>query len=256
MAKTNSVYVVNGEEKVSTLAEVAKILGVSRVSKKDIEEGKYDVAIEEEAVVALDETGEAIADSIGDIPSEEETLENEGDAKLPEEGEEDILDGVEIIADEEEEVEEPTEEEGSEEDNWEEGYPVDTSEEEEEDEEIEYPEVGDFEDEKAIKKYIKGLKDEQLQAWCELEGAEWIENEHRNINRMRMAMAIKAVHFPELAKKPSAKKKSKYANYTTEELVQMALENNVEVRDDKGNDRILRMYTIMALREAGLLDAN
>lgn len=236
MAKTNNVYVVNGEEKVSTLAEVAKILGVSRVSKKDVEEGKYDVVIEE-AAVSLADAEEVVEEVVAE--------------------EEDILEGVEVVEDEEEEeeaaedVEEPTSEEDSE-DDWEEGYPVDTEEEEEE-EEIEYPEVGDFEDEKAIKKYIKGLTDEQLQAWCELEGAEWVENEHRNINRMRMAMAIKAVHFPELAKKPSSKKKSKYAEYTTEELVEMAIDNNVEVRDDKGNERILRMYTIIALREAGLI---
>ena len=241
MAKVNNVYVVNGEEKVSTLAEVAKILGVSRVAKKDVEEGKYDVVIEE-AAVSLADTEEVVEEVVAE--------------------EEDILEGVEVVEDEEEEeaaeeAEEPTAEEEPEED-WEEGYPVDTAEEEEEEEdgEIEYPEVGDFEDEKAIKKYIKGLTDEQLQAWCELEGAEWVENEHRNINRMRMAMAIKAVHFPELAKKPSSKKKSKYAEYTTEELVEMAIDNNVEVRDDKGNERILRMYTIIALREAGLLDAN
>lgn len=244
MAKVNNVYVVNGEEKVSTLAEVAKILGVSRVAKKDVEEGKYDVVIEE-AAVSLADTEEVVEEVVAE--------------------EEDILEGVEVVEDEEEEeaaedVEEPTDEEDSEEDEngdeWEEGYPVATEveeDEEDEDEEIEYPEVGDFEDEKAIKKYIKGLTDEQLQAWCELEGAEWVENEHRNINRMRMAMAIKAVHFPELAKKPSSKKKSKYAEYTTEELVEMAIDNNVEVRDDKGNERILRMYTIVALREAGLI---
>ncbi|WCS68656.1 hypothetical protein Goe19_02080 [Bacillus phage vB_BsuM-Goe19] len=234
MAKSNNVYVVNGEEKVSTLAEVAKVLGVSRVSKKDVEEGKYDVVVEE-AVVELADAEEVVEEIVAE--------------------EEDILEGVEVVEEEEaaEDVEEPTSEEDSE-DDWEEGYPVDTEEEEEE-EEIEYPEVGDFEDEKAIKKYIKGLTDEQLQAWCELEGAEWVENEHRNINRMRMAMAIKAVHFPELAKKPSSKKKSKYAEYTTEELVEMAIDNNVEVRDDKGNERILRMYTIIALREAGLLEA-
>ncbi|WIT25944.1 hypothetical protein [Bacillus phage SPO1L1] len=244
MAKVNNVYVVNGEEKVATLAEVAKILGVSRVSKKDVEEGKYDVVLEE-AVVEL---------------ADAETVVEEVVAEEAVSIEDDILEGVEVVEDEEAEEltnsqEEPTDEEDSEDENgdeWEEGYPVAT-EVEDEDEEIEYPEVGDFEDEKAIKKYIKGLTDDQLQAWCELEGAEWVENEHRNINRMRMAMAIKIVHFPELAKKPSTKKKSKYADYTTEELVQMALENNVEVRDDKGDDRILRMYTIMALRDKGLL---
>lgn len=208
------IYVVNGEE-VNTLKEVAGILGVSRVSKADIESGKYDVEVKdaEEAIVDLS-------------TAEEEEVE----------------------------VAEEAAEEGAE--DWEEGYPVKAEEEEEvdeEDEEIEFPEVGDFEDVNSMKKYIKGLTTEQLQAWCELEGAEWVANEHPSINRMRMAVAIKSVHFPETAPKKGTKKKSKYAEYTTEELVQMALDNDVHVRDDKGNERILRMYTIVALREAGLI---
>ena len=118
----------------------------------------------------------------------------------------------------------------------------------------EYPEVGSFDTEKAMKKYIKGLTDAELQEWCELEGATWKPNEHQSINRMRMAMAIKALHFPDTAPKKSKKSKSKYADYTTEQLVAMALDNDVEVKDDKGNERILRMYTIMALRNAGIIE--
>jgi hypothetical protein len=118
----------------------------------------------------------------------------------------------------------------------------------------EYPEVGDFKDEKAMKKYIKGLSDASLQEWCILEGAEWKANDHQSINRMRMAMAIKALHFPTTAPTKSKKSKSKYASYSDEMLVQMALDNDVEVPDDKGDRRILRMYTIMALRKAGLID--
>lgn len=119
---------------------------------------------------------------------------------------------------------------------------------------IEYPEIGSFDTEKAMKKYIKGLKDSELQEWCELEGATWKPNDHQSINRMRMAMAIKALHFPDTAPKKSKKSKSKYAQYTTEQLVQMALENDVEVPDDKGDMKICRMYTIMALRKAGIIE--
>jgi hypothetical protein len=119
---------------------------------------------------------------------------------------------------------------------------------------IEFPEVGHFKDEKAMKKYVKGLSDDELAEWCELEGAEYASNSHQAINRMRMAMAIKGIHFPDtVAKKGSSKKKSKYSDYSTEDLVQMAIDNDVEVRDDKGDMRILRMYTIMALKEAGLI---
>ena len=120
--------------------------------------------------------------------------------------------------------------------------------------EVEYPEVGDFKDEKAMKKFIKGLSDQSLQEWCILEGATWKPNDHESINRMRMAMAIKAIHFPTTAPKAGKKSKSKYASYSTEDLVTMALENDIEVPDDKGDNRILRMYTIMALRKAGLID--
>src|SRR6185312_13480640 len=50
----------------------------------------------------------------------------------------------------------------------------------------EYPEVGHFEDKKAIKKYIKKLTNGELAEWCELEGATYNPNEHESINRMRM----------------------------------------------------------------------
>lgn len=118
---------------------------------------------------------------------------------------------------------------------------------------VEYPEIGAFDDIKGFKKYVKKLTDDQLAEWCELEGATWNAIEHQSINRMRMAMAIKAKHFPETAPKSSGKSKSKYSDYTTEELLEIAVSNDVDVKDAKGDARILRMYTIMALREAGLL---
>lgn len=120
-----------------------------------------------------------------------------------------------------------------------------------------YPEVGHFTAEADIKKYIKALTNEQLKDWCELEGATWNPHDNESINRMRMAMAIKAVHFPHLASGTGTgkkKSKSKYADYTNEQLAQMALDNDVEVPDAKGDARIERMYTIMALRKANVLE--
>ncbi|MMZ43583.1 hypothetical protein D1872_51430 [compost metagenome] len=118
---------------------------------------------------------------------------------------------------------------------------------------IEYPEVGAFKDVKAMKKFYKPLTDAQIQEWCELEGVTWKPNEHASINRMRMIMALKAKHFPDTAPKASSKTKSKYADYTTEQLVELALQHDVEVTGDNGDLRILRMKTIMALREAGVI---
>ena len=119
---------------------------------------------------------------------------------------------------------------------------------------IEYPEVGAFKDEKAMKKFYKKLTNAQIQEWCELEGVTWKPNDNEAINRMRMVMAIKHKHFPHLAPKPANKPKSKYAQYTTEELVQMAADNDINVTGDNGDIRILRMKTIMALREAGIVE--
>jgi len=118
---------------------------------------------------------------------------------------------------------------------------------------IEYPEKGSFKDEKAIKKYIKKLSDQQLYDWCELEGVTWKHNENAPINRMRAAMAIKAFHFPALAPKGDTKPKSKYSQYSDEELIAMAAEKGIAVKDAKGDKRINRMYHIIALREAGVL---
>jgi len=120
-----------------------------------------------------------------------------------------------------------------------------------------YPEVGHFTVENDMKKYIKALTNEQLQEWCELEGATWNPHDNVSINRMRMAMSIKAKHFTHLASGTGTgkkKSKSKYGDYTNEQLAQMALDNDLEVPDAKGDARIERMYTIMALRKAGIIE--
>jgi len=120
---------------------------------------------------------------------------------------------------------------------------------------VEYPEVGSFKDEKAMKKFTKGLTDAALFDWCELEGVEWNRcPEHAPIDRMRAAMAIKGKHFPDTAPKASAKSKSKYADYTTDQLIAMCLENDLDVTGDNGDMRILRMRAIMVLRAAKVIE--
>lgn len=109
-----------------------------------------------------------------------------------------------------------------------------------------FPEVGTFTTEKELQKHYKKLSDAELQEWVELEGLEYKPcPDSAPIHRMRLAMAILYKHFP---KQPSAKKKtSKYKDYSLEQLVQLAVDNEVifEPHDD---ERILRMRAIMALR--------
>lgn len=113
-----------------------------------------------------------------------------------------------------------------------------------------YPELGHFTDQKDLQKFYKHLTDEQLLEWVELEGLEFKPADSAPINRMRMAMSILYKHFP---KAPSAKKKSKYADYTNEMLLQLAMDNDIifEVCED---ERILRMRAIMALRVAEIIE--
>jgi hypothetical protein len=110
-----------------------------------------------------------------------------------------------------------------------------------------YPELGHFTEKSDLQKFYKHLTDAQLAEWIELEGIEFVPAESAPINRMRMCMAVLYLHHP---KAPSAKKKSKYADFSLEDLMELAVKHDVifEITDD---ERILRMRAIMALRVAG-----
>ena len=118
-----------------------------------------------------------------------------------------------------------------------------------------FPEVGDgtFETEKDLKRFYKQLTMAQLEEWLELEGLTYKKSDSDPINRMRACMAILYLHFPRQTT-GKGKKKSKYAKYTTEDLIQMAIDNNIAVKDGGGDPRILRMYLVMNLRKAGILE--
>jgi hypothetical protein len=113
-----------------------------------------------------------------------------------------------------------------------------------------YPEVGTYTEQKDLQKFYKHCTDDQLTEWVELEGLEYNPSESVPIDRMRKCMAILYKHFP---KAPSTKKKSKYADYTNEALLQLAIDNDVvfEMTED---ERILRMRAIMALRAASVIE--
>jgi hypothetical protein len=115
-----------------------------------------------------------------------------------------------------------------------------------------YPEVGTFEDKKVLQKFYKQLDTDILEDWCSIEGLEYKPcPDSEQIHRMRVAMAILYHHFPKVSK--STKKESKYKKYTTEELLQLAIDNEVPV-EETGSEPIMRMRTIMALRAAKVLE--
>lgn len=113
-----------------------------------------------------------------------------------------------------------------------------------------YPEVGTFEDEKALQKFYKQLPTATLEEWATLEGLTYKAcPESEAIHRMRVAMAILYKHFP---RQTAPKKEFKYASYSLEDLVNLASEHDVpvEMTDD---ERILRMRLIMALRASKVI---
>ena len=114
-----------------------------------------------------------------------------------------------------------------------------------------YPEVGVFTDKKDLQKFYKQLDTEVVIDWCEVEGLEFKPcEENESIHRMRACMAVLYKHFP---KQTKAKKTSKYAQYTLENLVDMAIDNNVAV-EDTSDERIMRMRLIMGLRASGVIE--
>lgn len=276
-------YEVNGTT-VATLGEVAEVLDVNRVTGKEVEEGKYP----EVKIVMID------AKELTNEPKQEvevpEGLVEGAKVTIPDTEDEDVLENLSKMPDLDETVftihsvedgmvyldgfpvpvpmndvklveEQITLQDLNELPNVEVIHVTDKPkkankvDKEEVDEVAGFPPVGYFDTEKDMKKYIKGLTNSQLAEWLEEENIEYTPNDHESINRMRMAMAIKALHFPDTAPKAGkSKKKSKYGDYSTDDLVQMALDNDVEVADHKDDMRILRMYTIVALRKAGILE--
>lgn len=223
-----NVYMVVTEEQtleVGTVAEVNKALGI-RTTKKAI------VAGEVEGVTLIED----VQDEVLTDTQEEQEVAVHTVEQSTEEVEESTEDTVEEQEESTEEVEEVAEPVSVEEDTVE--------------GDIEFPEVGDYEDPSDLKKFYKKLSVKQLQEWVGIEGLEVKPTDSQPIYRMRLCMAILYKHFPKAESKPKSKRKY---TQTTEELVQMAIDHEVDIKDDKGNEQILRMYTIMALRNAGVL---
>ena len=115
-----------------------------------------------------------------------------------------------------------------------------------------FPKVGFFTEKKDLQKFYKQLDTEVLVDWCKAEGLSYTEcPDNESINRMRIAMAILYYHFP---KAPATKKsKSKYADYSTEKLMELAMTNDV-IFEPCDDPRILRMRAILALRAHNIIE--
>jgi hypothetical protein len=242
MAKVNGVYLINGEE-YTNIKQVSEVLGM-KVTKKEVLAGQI-------PEVAFVEVPEDYEDTYPTMDNTEHNPDEDNMDDIPYGDYEDASDpNMEPPTDEDEALTNTHEEDDS--DDVEE--PVlqpPTPKQKLAEEEVDYPEVGAFKTEKELKKYYKQLSDEQLVDWMELEGLSHKPCDHPSINRMRMCMAIKDHHFPKQAKS-TAKPKAKYAKYATEELIQMAIDNDVDVEPTESMP-IMRMRTIMALRSAGVI---
>lgn len=102
-----------------------------------------------------------------------------------------------------------------------------------------------WDDKKGLQKFYKKLDTTALEKWAIELGATYNPCEDNEaIHRMRVAMSILYHYFP---KETKAKPESPYKKYTTEQLVDLALEHDVAV-ESTDDMRILRMRLIMGLR--------
>jgi len=210
-------YEINGEV-VETLKELASIIGVDKISQKDVEK-KY-------------------ADQVNIVDLADEEWENQVHKKeVPEEKhpmERHELSPDEVFTALTDEDRENLKK-------------VDPS-------EIKsaFPE---FEDLDELKEFIKDIDTPTLEYLATGLGVEWNPTYHANIHRMRIAMGIQKHFFPELFVPKEAKKsKAKYGDYSTTDLFKMASEKDIEVTKT-GNEPIDRMKVIMELKKNGVLKA-
>jgi hypothetical protein len=206
-------YEVEGNV-VANLKELADLLGVEKVNKKDIEDGGQ------------------YHDIVGIVDLSSADSEEADTPKKPQKVKEDVNKDEVYTALSEEDMK-----------NLEDPSVA---------EEIksEFPE---FENIDELKEFIKDIDTPTLEYMATGMGLEWNPTYHANIHRMRIAMAIQKHFFPELFQpKESKKKKAKYGDYSTDDLFSIAEEGKIEVKRS-GNDPIDRMRVIMKLKEQGIL---
>lgn len=210
-------YEVGGNT-VGTLKELASLLGVGKVTAKELEQGKY-------------------SDSVSIIDLEDEN------AKSDEEWEGEKL-----------KVYKKPEKHPMESDlDPDKVYTALTGDEPE----ITKKEVLDsfpkFEDLEELKEFIKEMDTPTLEYLARGMELDWLPTYHANIHRMRIAMAMHRYFFPELFEPKESKKKTKYADMTTEHLMEVLEEHGLNL-EKTDNEAINRMKAIMLLKKEGHIE--
>lgn len=248
MAK--QVYEVNGME-VNSLKEVASILGVAKVSQKDLLEGgayagqvnlkdlSEGVAVDLETKEETECSAEGITvDTAAAKSSTEEecgappAIEACGPSDVPTVGDSPLE--IPTVGEEAKSV------------NTEESLTLEEAKES-------FPKFDALED---LKAFIKDIDTPTLEFMATSLGCTWDHTNHPSIERMRIAQALHRAYFPDLFKKSDKKKskKAKYGDYSTKQLFSMALEHGMKI-PKSGHEPIDRMRAIMALKDKGYLPA-
>jgi len=223
------------EEVYTNLVELSQAMGLSKPpTKKEVTEGKYADVVN---VIDLD-TEDAI-----EVAQEEQSTdaETKQEATSSEETDTEESNG-EVEASEEEEA-------------WEDGYPAkkageDTQEEANAEDVLEV--LGEIESLDEFKEFFKDLDTDTAVICVNALDLEIKPTDNPNIYRMRLSMALQRHLFPEHFKPKKSEKKTKYGDYSTEELEAIAKKNKVEFENNP-HEGIHRMRLIMALKKSGHL---
>jgi hypothetical protein len=210
-----------GDEVVASLKEVATLLGVPKVSKKDITgDGEFADIV---SLVDVGEMGEEVElDSADESTEQQVSEEDEWEEGYPQ-GTADTVDPEDIDISPEEMMEN-------------------------------LPEFGEGKEGlEEFKEFFKDMDTPTAEYIAKALQLEWKPTDHENIHRMRISMAMQRHFFPELFKPKEKKKKAKYGDFSTEQLFTMLSDNKIDVKQS-GNEPIDRMRAIMELKKAGVLD--
>lgn len=237
----NIGYEVDGTV-VWTLKELAPLLNVARVTAKDVEKGgKYADMV---SLVDL----EALAEEESNKDSKKDTSGVKKSGKKT---------SNKSTSDNEED-DEAWENEKLKVDSKEESHPMESDIDPDEiystvdDDEVDISKdeiletLPKFKDLEELKEFIKDLDTPTLEYFAKGLELTWTPTYHANIHRMRIAMAMHRYFFPEMFQPKEPKKKARFSDMSTDELVKQAKEvdKNLEVTK---NDRINRMKAIMVL---------
>lgn len=204
---------------VETLKEVASMLGVSKVTTKDLEDGKYADSV---SVVDLEE----------EARKADENWENEARRNKPKHEKHPMESDIDPSVD----------------------FTTLTGDEPEISKEEVLESFPKFDNLEELKEIIRELDTHTLEYLAKGLELNWTPTYHVNIHRMRIAMSMHKHFFPELFEPKESKKKAKYSDMSTKELMKLLEDNKLEFKAS-GNEAIDRMKAIMLLKSEGHVGA-